>query len=127
MGSLITLDIEFDVLIKLEHSHKEGCWYASSPFSEVVRHGKTEQQALERFKDAFEIMVTSSLEFGTLMSIFQRNGYVIQEVEHTPTSQKLRFRLPSSKIEKRKLLPFDGLVSWNKHIIGNAPKELCLS
>ena len=114
-----------DVLIKTWFDKDEGFWYASSPYVDVVQHGNSEKQALERFKTVFEVLVSSSIRKGTILDIFRRSGYKIATEEDGEDRLKLTFTLPGRALKSKTLGDWSSLIPWNKHVRERSSRELC--
>ncbi|MEP0814552.1 MAG: hypothetical protein HRF49_07800 [bacterium] len=121
----LKVDVTVDVLIKTWFDKDEGFWYASSPYVDVVQHGNTEKQALDRFKTVFEVLVSSSIRKGTILEIFKRSGYKVEIDESNGGNLRLNLTLPGRAIKSKSLGDWSSLIPWNKRIQETAGRELC--
>jgi predicted RNase H-like HicB family nuclease len=123
---MVRVDVTVEVLIKTKYDQKEGFWFATSPFLDIVQHGKTEKQALERFKSAFEILLISSIRKGTILSIFNRFKYGIRLAEIEPGHQVILLSLPDRSFKSEQMNPFHKIHTWNKQIEETSQNTPCL-
>lgn len=68
-------EMRIQVTIVTVRSDEDGCFYAFSPHIDVIGDGESESEAIEMFKEAFEIFAEGRLEKGNLEQHLAKCGY----------------------------------------------------
>jgi len=98
----LTIEVRIDVVIQIAYSAKDRCFYAKSPQIDIVRDGQNPAEALQYFKNAFEILVESGLRKRTLDKILTAYGYELEEFRTDDSRLVKDFALPEYKRYKRR-------------------------
>jgi len=68
-------ELRIQVAIVTVRSDEDGCFYAFSPHVDVIGDGEFESEAIEMFKEAFEIFAEGRLEKGNLEQHLTKRGF----------------------------------------------------
>jgi predicted RNase H-like HicB family nuclease len=86
--------IEIYAPMELEYVEKDGCFYASMPHFNLVRDGKTEEEATTMLADAFQIMAKYRWETGTLETHLQELGFRSYRIWNMNDTERTMFYAP---------------------------------
>lgn len=87
--------IEINAQMLVEHDVETDCFYASSPDFNIVRDGRTAEEAIAMLTDAFEVMANHRWENGTLESYLQSLGFRMYRVWNMDDAEHLTCYAPN--------------------------------